>query len=325
VKHTESDRVAALRELDVMDAGPQPDLDAVVTLASAAIGVAGVAVNFIDDTRQHQAATTLAEALHCSREDALCTVVVETGRAAHTTDAPHDPRLAGRPLVTGDRPAVVTWASSPVRGPGGVVVGTVCVFDAESRELTPGQLALLDLAADQVTRLMELRRAAHDLQLLALHDELTGLPNRRSLPGLLDGPAPAAGAAAPPRTVAFLDLDGFKAVNDVGGHDVGDALLQVVALRLRAAVRPGDVVARLGGDEFVVVCRDVTDADELAGRLRAVADEPVVLDGRAWSVGVSVGVVTAGPAEPFEDALLRADALMYAEKRARPAEAAPSR
>lgn len=310
MKSTESDRVAALRELDVLDAGPQADLDALVTLASSAIGVRGVAVNFLDGTHQHQAATTLAEALHCRREDALCSVVVDSGEAAHTSDAPHDPRFAGLPMTSGPAPAVVTYAAAPVHGPGGLVVGTVCLFDDAPHELSAAQLALLDLAAGQVTRLVELRRAARDLHLLALHDELTGLPNRRSLPALLGPPA-----ARGPRTVAFLDLDGFKAVNDRGGHDVGDALLQVVALRLRAVVGEQGVVARIGGDEFVVVCDGPADAGALAARLRATTDEPVLLDGTPWRVGVSVGVATAGEDEPFEATLLRADALMYAEKR----------
>lgn len=110
-------------------------------------------------------------------------------------------------------------------------------------------------------------RLSHD----ALHDTLTGLPNRRALAGAL-----AALPAAPGRGGALLmiDLDDFKAVDDRRGHDAGDELLQV-AHRLRSCLRPGDVAGRLGGDELLVIARDVTDDDAAEAVSRRVLESPV--------------------------------------------------
>jgi len=117
--------------------------------------------------------------------------------------------------------------------------------------------------------------------------------------------------------VLFLDLDDFKLVNDTYGHDVGDAVLRVLAERLLHAVRPADLVTRLGGDEFVVVAEEVADvrrASEIARRLLAACDAPILAGAAPLLVSPSIGVVLAGRGiEPA--ALLRsADAAMYRAK-----------
>jgi len=118
----------------------------------------------------------------------------------------------------------------------------------------------------------------------------------------------------------YIDLDGFKAINDTAGHGAGDEVLVATAARLRALVRPGDTVARLGGDEFVVLCPTVTGDAEI----RAVADRivgalarPVVVDGTALLVGASSGTAVSR-GTPTAEALLRAaDQAMYADKHQR--------
>jgi diguanylate cyclase (GGDEF)-like protein len=117
----------------------------------------------------------------------------------------------------------------------------------------------------------------------------------------------------------FVDLDGFKAVNDTYGHDAGDDLLRAVAGRLRAVLRPGDMVARLAGDEFAVLCEDIDGEPEavgLARRILRTVAEPVDLGGRSVVATPSVGVALSGPAADRPDVLLRdADLAMYAAKR----------
>lgn len=151
----------------------------------------------------------------------------------------------------------------------------------------------------------------------ARHDALTGLPNRSYLHELLD-----ADLTAPRTAVAalFLDVDGFKEVNDSLGHDAGDDLLREVAARLTATVREGDAVGRLGGDEFVVLSRGSTpeEALALAERLRGTFERPFELDGRAVRLGASIGIAgTSGHRYLRSTDLVRdADLAMYAAKAA---------
>ncbi|MGI8668151.1 MAG: diguanylate cyclase domain-containing protein [Jatrophihabitans sp.] len=122
--------------------------------------------------------------------------------------------------------------------------------------------------------------------------------------------------------VLFLDLDGFKAVNDGYGHAAGDQLLHAVAARLLATVRASDLLARLAGDEPVVLCEAHPDEDRtdgvaaLATRLRRCFAEPFALDCGRLEIGASIGVARA-PVETAEQLLARADAAMYVDKRQR--------
>jgi diguanylate cyclase (GGDEF)-like protein len=153
----------------------------------------------------------------------------------------------------------------------------------------------------------------------AMHDLLTGLPNRHLL---IVRTEEALGQAHGSRVGLFLlDLDRFKEVNDTLGHPTGDRLLQVVAHRLTHSVRPGDLVARLGGDEFAVLLpsiRDARAAREVAARLRAALNEPVHLDGMSFDIEASVGIALFPDHAPdFELLLQRADVAMYVAKEGR--------
>jgi diguanylate cyclase (GGDEF)-like protein len=154
------------------------------------------------------------------------------------------------------------------------------------------------------------------LEHLAWHDPLTGLANRRLLADRLADAVRTDRRDGGPVAVCFLDLDGFKAVNDARGHDVGDRLLQVLGRRLLELIGPADTAARVGGDEFVVVCRHAEDAAlELARRALERIQEPCSIDGCdvrvAASIGVAIGDVGDEPASLLADA----DAAMYQAKR----------
>ncbi len=153
-----------------------------------------------------------------------------------------------------------------------------------------------------------------DLRHRATHDALTGLVNRAEF---LDLTGRAVTRQEGRVGVVYMDLDRFKAINDEGGHQLGDRVLAAAARRLRTGVRPADVVGRVGGDEFAVLCHDLTHAEDLeavAGRLRAVMKAPLEVDGHLYQVGVSTGVAVSSPDLTPEDLLDAADRAMYAAK-----------
>ena len=161
------------------------------------------------------------------------------------------------------------------------------------------------------------RRAEAALRRQALHDPLTGLPNRALLLDRIGNALARARRNQENVALLFLDLDNFKVVNDGLGHSVGDRLLVALGERLSLFLRSGDTVARLGGDEFVILCEDVEDMDEVEGivnRLRANLSTPVQIDASEIHHTVSVGVAWATDDDTPETLLRDADTAMYVAK-----------
>jgi diguanylate cyclase (GGDEF)-like protein len=156
---------------------------------------------------------------------------------------------------------------------------------------------------------------------LALRDPLTGLPNRVLLYDRIEQALRAASRSEGALAIFFVDLDGFKAINDRLGHDAGDELLMAVSVRLCEAVRDSDTVARLGGDEFVVLCEDLDDVHRptvVADRMIRSLSRPFRLSRGEVSISASVGIAAAGGGDGPRDLLLRADVAMYAAKQCGP-------
>lgn len=155
----------------------------------------------------------------------------------------------------------------------------------------------------------------------ALHDALTGLPNRRLFDTMLERELAATKRGSQTVAVLFVDIDGFKTINDDHGHAAGDHVLQVLAARLKAAVRQQDVVARLGGDEFTILCRDVstsTEAIRVANRVLDYIETPITLNHHPHTVSASIGVAIAPYDGTTITALVRAsDVAMYTAKRSK--------
>jgi len=176
----------------------------------------------------------------------------------------------------------------------------------------------LDVDAAELCRDLDgalLRRAESKLAALAVYDPLTGLPNRRLLMERLEQ-ALTEFSHGRPATLLFLDLDGFKALNDSFGHEAGDQVLLHVAGQLTAATRADDTVARLGGDEFVVLCEDATidAAAVVAARIADALRVPVTLAGQPVTVTASIGIASATAGHNAFELLREADAAMYRAK-----------
>jgi diguanylate cyclase (GGDEF)-like protein len=162
----------------------------------------------------------------------------------------------------------------------------------------------------------EQERTQAQLTYQARHDPLTGLANRTVLTDELERVLPQRSG---PVAVLYVDLDGFKNVNDAHGHQAGDLVLSTVAQRLSGAVRATDLVVRLGGDEFVLLCPDLPEAGaiKLAERVLGDVAQPIRYGGHALDIGASVGIAAYGPDAPLHDGevLRTADMAMYEAKK----------
>jgi len=208
---------------------------------------------------------------------------------------------------------------------GGVATQTLAVHTAQGerwheisarrcRDAVTGQDALLVSEAD----VSAIKRTEARAQFLALHDSLTGLPNRSHVMQRFTEAVDQIRSAGQQAALLFIDLDHFKDVNDTLGHAAGDTLLVEVARRLRGAVRGGDLVARLGGDEFLIllVSQDIrAEVDRVRERLMRTVAEPVQINGHEVHVTPSMGVsLYPGDGTDIETLLRNADLAMYTAK-----------
>ena len=207
-------------------------------------------------------------------------------------------------LRNGDRKTNVTFVSSPIRGANGAPIGYVIVL----RDVT---------AQFRLTR-----RLAYE----ASHDPLTRLPNRRRFEEILEAALESSRRDGSTHTVAFIDLDHFKSVNDTYGHQAGDTLLRDIAMRMSLDVRGNDIVARIGGDEFAVLLHECTppNARRVAEKIRdsvqhatLVKDGETIPLGSAVGLGASVGLAAIDrDSESAAASLAAADQGVYAAKAA---------
>ena len=209
--------------------------------------------------------------------------------------------------------------SFPILSNAGAVLGTFALYSTQVRAPTELELRLIEMTAHVAGIAIERKRSEERIHFMAHHDPLTGLPNRAQLANRISKAIELAGRNQWGMTVALLDLDNFKLVNDSLGHNAGDELLRVSAERIARCLGADDVALRLGGDEFVIVLQDRSGdsaaIERVLQKLRASICEPVSLDGIECRVTASVGAASYPEDGSSAEALLaNADAAMYAAK-----------
>jgi diguanylate cyclase (GGDEF)-like protein/PAS domain S-box-containing protein len=218
------------------------------------------------------------------------------------------PRLAAHGVVSG---------ATVIVGRRGRPFGLLGAYSATHRDFSPDDVIFLKTVANVLADAIQRQRSEDHIRHQALHDALTGLPNRTLLLERLNHWLDRAQRTDIRGAVLFVDLDHFKLINDALGHDAGDQLLLEVASRLGRSVRASDTVARLGGDEFVVFCEDIASehsAYELAERVASILDAPFPVHGRDCHVTASIGIAMAARGTDADSLLRDSDAAMYRAK-----------
>lgn len=337
----EAERLAALRQYEVLDSPPERAFDDLTMIASTLCETQMAAVVLVDEQRQWFKSAHGAPRSEASRDISFCAhAILRPDEVMMVDDTLLDPRFHDNPMVTGSS-AVRFYAGAPLVTSEGMALGSLCVFDQTPAHLREEQRAALQALSRQAAHLLELRLAGKRLrqqlherewyeqqlagyyaQMDALNadlveqtrtDPLTGLPNRRAFSVALAAAMEQTRAAGQPLSVALLDVDHFKTVNDVHGHDQGDVVLRELSALLRAHVAGAGTIARYGGEEFVLLLPNV---DLLQARVQCeYLRQSVAVMTIALPVTVSIGVATLHPQESVDAVIKRADQALYAAKR----------
>jgi len=265
---------------------------------------------------EHPLSAVMSAAMHRPESDAYSTLEIVT------IADPADAAARYPELAASLRDARVEAVSAIPLIDDGAPLGVLVCFFGRSHEFSAREIEIHASLAQQAALVLCRIRLQDRLEHLALHDQLTGLANRKLLSERLEPALVREGADRRPVALIVIDLDGFKAINDGFGHATGDLVLKQVAERLESVVRGADLAGRIGGDEFVIICDDADEsaAAAVAGRVRDVIARPLVGFGPIGPLTASVGVATFaadGMSRITAKAMFEAaDSAMYRSKNA---------
>jgi diguanylate cyclase (GGDEF)-like protein len=308
IPRDEDERLAALRRLALLDTEPDEAFERVARLARRLFDVRWAFVSLLDEERIWFKAHPGTTVSTTSRDLSFSGHTVAADDVLIVEDARLDERFFDNPLVVAGE-GVVFYAGVPIRSPDGYTVGVFSIVDDEPRRF--GDAALHDL--EDLAGIVEREIATHYRACL---DEVTGVYNRRGFFAI--------GRSAVARTLdrgtalslAYVDVDGLKTVNDAHGHRVGDHALLAVAQSLRSTTRASDVIGRLGGDEFSLLLFDCTlsGAEPILAALEVRFASELASISPDLHLGLSAGAADLRPGRSLEDLVELADAKMYERK-----------
>jgi diguanylate cyclase (GGDEF)-like protein len=322
----EGERLTALADMCILDTGWSAEFDIFPELASKLFAAPMAAISLVDAERQwFKASVGLADS-ETPRAVSFCAhAILRPEEAFCIPDAALDPRFADNPLVTGAL-GLRFYAGAPIFGPDGHVLGTLCVLDRAPRlmgDALRAELRQLEQLAVGVGSALKLHVVAEERRHMGMTDTLTGLTNRGGFHhGLRAALARRMLASGYSVGLLLVDLDHFKAINDLFGHAAGDAALCEVARRIAAAMRERDLRGRLEGNAFAVVVEDVCkpiDLNAVAARIHAMLAEPYFIERQAVTLRACIGVAVCPADADDADGLIRmADTALQAAKREGP-------
>jgi diguanylate cyclase (GGDEF)-like protein len=324
VPENETERLAALTALRILGTERTAEFDIFVDLASHLFTVPIAAISLVDKDRQWFKASVGLDVTEVSRDMSFCAhAILNPKETLCVPDATLDPRFCDNTLVTGAF-GLRFYAGAPIIGPSGDVMGALCVIDKFPHKFDRAmmvQLEKLKQLALGVGGALKLHASVEEFRNLAMTDSLTGLANRVAFDRNLveacarHGTGPAAGFS-----LLFLDLDGFKSINDLFGHGGGDEVLRETARRLRKVMRSQDICFRFDGDEFCILAagvQDLTALNLIAARIHTTLAEPFIIERQVVPLSTSIGVaVYSGDAASAKTVVGKADAALYEAKRA---------
>ena len=306
-------RLAALRQLSLLDTPAEERFDRYTRLAKRLFDVPMALISLIDQDRQWFKSCAGTSITQTPRDISFCGHTIAADDILLVPDALRDPRFHDNPGVIGE-PHVRFYAGCPLSVADGSRIGTLCVMDTRPRSLGEEDLRLLRDLADMAEQEFAIGQLAH-------MDELTQVSNRRGFQALAQRALVRCWRLRLPVSVLFFDLDGFKTLNDGWGHAQGDRALTAFASLLLAVFRDSDVVGRLGGDEFGVLLSNCSEADTRSAveRLRIALEAHNHAVGHGQELRFSVGQATTDPSgfRTVDMLLAEADARMYEMKRRR--------
>jgi diguanylate cyclase (GGDEF)-like protein len=336
------ERIAALRNYNILDTLPEQAYDDITLLAGELCDTPISLVSLVDNDRQWFKAKLGMEQPETPRYLAFCAhAILEPSEVFVVEDAAIDPRFADNILVTRP-PSIRFYAGAPLVTAAGHALGTLCVMDQVPRKLAAKQFVALRALARQVVAHLELRRSIAELEFkdelmeqsqrdleqyqlklrdanALLHtqsfiDALTGIYNRRAFGLHLERALSDAIERKVALSLMMLDIDHFKAFNDDFGHTVGDEVLRRVAQSVQGSLRKNDILARFGGEEFAVILPGVAAdaAFTMAERVCAAVRET---QGHGRTVTISAGVATLDAGYASAELLIEAaDKALYEAK-----------
>lgn len=309
----EAARLDTLRRLNVLDTPPEERFDRLTRLAKRLFDVPIALVSFVDADRQWFKSRQGLDATETRRDISFCGHAILGENIMVVTDACSDERFADNPLVAGD-PKIRFYAGFPLGAANGSKLGTLCLIDHAPRSMSEDDVRLLD---DLATMVEEELAAVQ----LATIDELTGLSNRRGLQTVAAHALAVCRRTDRAASLLFLDLDGFKAINDRFGHAEGDRALMAIGRILLETFRDSDVVGRLGGDEFCVLLTGASP-DGVQRALRRFDDairahNAGSQDGPALSYSIGAVDYDCERHRSVADLMQEADEAMYERKKSR--------
>ena len=311
----EAQRLSALHGYGILDTAGDDDFDFLAELAAHICDAPFSFVVLVDQDRVWvKSAVGMAAGFERPRDDDYCSWSILEQDGLHISDVSRDWRTAA--LSPTIERGYRMYSGVNLHLNDGLHIGTLCVLDTRPRELSPTQRRLLHRLGRQVMALIELRARGVALERLARRDELTGLGNRRELAEALERELAHRERYGGDLSVALIDVDHFKLVNDRFGHLAGDEVLRRIGHELTQGRRRVDVVGRFGGEEFLIVLPQ-TSLQGAQAALEAVRERVARLDlaDVAHAVTVSCGIATAAPGQLTLESLVgAADRALYAAK-----------